>query len=84
MYHLVINNTEEIKLSQVLYRAGEQVYTTSEIAKMLKVGKRTIYNWIDNKELQCTRLGSNGAIRVTEAALERFMNNTAHNRVRTA
>lgn len=83
MYHLITNYTKEISLSQVIYKAGEQVYTTSEIADMLKVGKRTIYNWIDNKELQCTRLGSNGAIRVTESALERFMNNTAHNRVGT-
>ena len=79
----VINNTEDIELSQDIYKVGEQVFTTSEVADMLKVKQRTIYNWIDNKELHCTRLGGKGSIRITQSELERFVNNTAHNRVGT-
>lgn len=37
--------------------ATEKIYTLDDIAKELFVTKRTIYNYIKDKKIKCTKIG---------------------------
>ena len=47
------------------------LYTPSELAAILKVGRRTIYSWIRDKKLLAVRVGSR--VRIREQAIEEFL-----------
>ena len=49
----------------------QPVYTPEEIAKMLKTTRRTVYRWIDNKELKAFKAGK--MWRITREDLEKFL-----------
>ncbi len=49
----------------------ETYYTLPEIADKLKVSRRTVYRWVQGKELPAYKLG--GEFRITERDLERFL-----------
>jgi excisionase family DNA binding protein len=49
----------------------ETYYTLPEIAEKLKVSRRTVYRWVQGKELPAYKLG--GEFRITERDLERFL-----------
>jgi excisionase family DNA binding protein len=49
----------------------ETYYTLREVAERLKVSRRTVYRWVQAKELPAYKLG--GEFRVTERDLERFL-----------
>jgi excisionase family DNA binding protein len=49
----------------------ETYYTLQEVANKLKVSRRTVYRWVQAKELPAYRLG--GEFRITERDLERFL-----------
>jgi excisionase family DNA binding protein len=48
------------------------IYTIEEVASILKVNKRTVYRWIDSKELKVARLGRK-TYRVFESDLKGFL-----------
>jgi excisionase family DNA binding protein len=60
--------TKEIATMQVV---EETYYTLREVAEKLKVSRRTVYRWVQAKELPAYRLG--GEFRITERDLERFL-----------
>jgi excisionase family DNA binding protein len=49
----------------------ETYYTLREVAEKLRVSRRTVYRWVQAKELPAYKLG--GEFRVTERDLERFL-----------
>jgi excisionase family DNA binding protein len=49
----------------------ETYYTLREVAEKLRVSRRTVYRWVQAKELPAYRLG--GEFRITERDLERFL-----------
>ena len=51
----------------------EQYFTVQEVAEMLQVKKRTIWEWIRNDKLVAVCL-SNHNYRITESDLKSFMN----------
>lgn len=46
------------------------LYTVSEVAKILKVNRNKIYEYIDSKELKATRIGS---LKIKEEWIEEFI-----------
>ena len=48
-----------------------RVYTLDEIADIIGVGKRTIYNYIKTKQIKAVKIGR--AWRITDKALEEFL-----------
>lgn len=48
-----------------------KAFTTDEVAEILKVGRRTVYNYIKTGELKATRLGRE--YRVPAVELENFI-----------
>lgn len=53
--------------------------TVYEIAKMLKVSQRTVYNWIDYGYLKAIKVGNGkGTIRVLKSDLELFLKENAN------
>jgi excisionase family DNA binding protein len=60
--------TKEIATMQTV---EETYYTLREVAEKLKVSRRTVYRWVQAKELPAYKLG--GEFRVTERDLERFL-----------
>lgn len=51
-----------------------EFFTVYEIAKLLKVSQRTVYNWIDFGYLKAVKVGSGkGTIRVLKTDLEAFL-----------
>lgn len=55
--------------------ASIKAYTLDEVADMLKVTKRTLYNHIKSGKLQAKKLGK--YYRVTEESLQRLLNEEA-------
>lgn len=56
------------------------VYTLKEVAKILKVSRQTIYNYLKAGRLKATKIGKE--YRVTKEDLEEFIrlgSNTPHN-----
>ena len=54
---------------------GEVLLTVSEVAHRLKLSPRSIYRWIERDEfpIPVVRIGDRGVIRITERALERWI-----------
>jgi len=48
------------------------ILTIEEVAKILKVSKRTVYRWIDSGELKVARIGRK-TYRVFESDLKKFI-----------
>lgn len=51
-----------------------KLYTTFEVADILKVSERTVREWIRKKKLGATRLGGTKTVRVSEEDLKEFLN----------
>jgi len=51
---------------------NDDILTIEEVAKVLKVSKRTVYRWIDTGELKTARIGRK-TYRVFESELKRFI-----------
>lgn len=49
----------------------ETVYTPEELAEKLKTTRRTVYRWIENKELKAFKAGK--MWRITREDLEEFL-----------
>jgi excisionase family DNA binding protein len=49
----------------------ETYYTLREVAEKLRVSRRTVYRWVQARELPAYKLG--GEFRITERDLERFL-----------
>lgn len=54
--------------------AKERMMTVEEVAEQLGVNLDTVRRWIRNKELDAIDLGGRAGYRITEADLERFIN----------
>jgi len=53
-----------------------KLYKVSEIASILRVTERTIYNWIEYGHLRAIKVGEGkGTIRIPEDSLAEFLNN---------
>lgn len=52
-----------------------KVYTLGEVSDILKLSKRTLYNYIEAGTLKATKFGKYW--RVTEQSLQEFINNGA-------
>ena len=50
-----------------------EVYTLEELAEILQVTRRTLYNWIKDKKLKAFKVGKSW--RVTREALAEFTQN---------
>lgn len=50
----------------------EKLLTPAQVAERLQVTERTVYRWIDAKELKATKLGR--VWRIKEEDLEAFLN----------
>ena len=50
----------------------DDILTVEEVAKLLKVSKRTVYRWIESGDLKVARLGRK-TYRVFESDLRRFL-----------
>lgn len=50
-----------------------KIYTVDEVAALLKVGRKLVYEIIQQGQLKCLRIGR--CIRVPEAYLEDFIGN---------
>jgi excisionase family DNA binding protein len=52
----------------------DKLLTVEEVAEQLGVNLDTVRRWIRNKELDAIDLGGRAGYRVSESALERFIN----------
>ncbi len=50
----------------------DDILTIQEVAKALKVSKRTVYRWIDSGDLKAARIGRK-TYRVFESDLNKFI-----------
>ncbi len=50
----------------------ETLYTPKQVAELLQINRRTVYNWINSKNIQVVRLPS-GIIRITQSELNRLL-----------
>ncbi len=50
----------------------DDILTIQEVAKILKVSKRTVYRWIDDEDLKVARIGRK-TYRVFESDLRKFV-----------
>lgn len=50
----------------------DDILTIEEVAKILKVSKRTVYRWVDNGDLKVARIGRK-TYRVFESDLRKFV-----------
>ena len=55
-----------------MFWENDDILTIEEVAKVLKVSKRTVYRWIDTGELKTARIGRK-TYRVFESELKRFI-----------
>jgi excisionase family DNA binding protein len=69
----ILNNVR--KQIIFLFKKGN-ILKVEEVAKILKVNKRTVYRWIDSKNLKAMRIGRK-TYRIFEADLEKFLNKYA-------
>jgi len=51
---------------------NNDILTIQEVAKVLKVNKRTVYRWIDSGDLRVARIGRK-TYRVFESDLKKFI-----------
>jgi excisionase family DNA binding protein len=54
-----------------MHAVEETYYTLPEIAEKLRVSRRTVYRWVQARELPAYKLG--GEFRVTERDLKHFL-----------
>lgn len=52
---------------------GEKWMPVSVVAKRLNVSSRTVYRLIDEKHLECRRVGVKGCTQVSESSVVRFV-----------
>jgi excisionase family DNA binding protein len=52
---------------------GDDILTIDEVAKVLKVNKRTVYRWVETGDLKVARIGRK-TYRVFESDLKKFLN----------
>jgi excisionase family DNA binding protein len=52
---------------------GDDIFTIDEVAKILKVNRRTVYRWIETGDLKVARIGRK-TYRVFESDVKRFLN----------
>ena len=50
----------------------DDILTIEEVAKILKVSKRTVYRWVDSGDLKTARIGRK-TYRVFESDLRKFI-----------
>ena len=50
----------------------DNILTIEEVAKVLKVNKRTVYRWVDSGDLKVARIGRK-TYRVFESDLKKFI-----------
>ena len=55
-----------------MFWENDDILTIEEVAKVLKVSKRTVYRWIDDGDLKTARIGRK-TYRVFESELKRFI-----------
>jgi len=48
-----------------------KVYTPDEVAKILRVTRRTIYRWIENEVLEAIKI--DGVYRITEKSINKVL-----------
>lgn len=53
--------------------ASIKIYTVSEVAKMLKISKNTVYTLIYSGKLKASRITAQRGFRIREEALEEFL-----------
>jgi len=53
---------------------NDKILTIDDVAKVLKVNKRTVYRWIETGDLKVARLGKK-TFRVFESDLKKFLRN---------
>ena len=51
---------------------SDDILTIEEVAKVLKVSKRTVYRWVDSGDLKVARIGRK-TYRVFESDLRKFI-----------
>ena len=53
----------------------EEYWTLDEVAERLKVHRRTVNRWIEDRELPAIRVGKGprGSIRISETDLQKFL-----------
>ncbi len=54
-----------------MHAVEEIYYTLPEIAEKLRVSRRTVYRWVQARELPAYKLG--GEFRITERDLKQFL-----------
>lgn len=58
-----------------------EVMTAKEVAALLRVGKSSVYEWVDRGDLAAinfnTKRGGNRNLRITKAALQEFLKRCA-------
>ncbi len=52
---------------------GDDILTIDDVAKILKVNKRTVYRWVETGDLKVARIGRK-TYRVFESDLKKFLN----------
>jgi excisionase family DNA binding protein len=52
---------------------GDDILTIDDVAKTLKVNKRTVYRWIETGDLKVARIGRK-TYRVFESDVKKFLN----------
>ena len=58
--------------------ADIKLYTLPEITKIIKLARRTLYNYLKSGELKAVKVG--GTWRVTEESLNEFINKRSNQR----
>ena len=51
---------------------GDDILTIEEVAKILKVNKRTVYRWVETGDLKVSRIGRK-TYRVFESDVKKFL-----------
>lgn len=52
--------------------SNDDILTVEEVAKVLKVSKRTVYRWVEDGDLKTAKIGRK-TYRVFESELKRFI-----------
>jgi len=58
--------------------ADIKLYTLPEVSKIVRLARRTLYNYLKSGELKAVKLG--GTWRVTEESLNEFINRESNQR----
>ena len=57
--------------------ADIKLYTLPEVGKIIRLSRRTLYNYLKSGELQAVKIG--GTWRVSEESLQKFINSRESN-----